>query len=82
VNGRRADIPSYLIRPGDVITWRESGTKTEYYKTLVQEIGDRVVPSWLALDKDQMTGKVLSLPEPADIEAKFDAKVIVEYYSR
>ena len=82
VNGRRADIPSYLIRPGDIITWRESGTKTEYYKTLAQEIGDRVVPSWLALDKDKMTGKVLSLPEPTDIEAKFDAKVIVEYYSR
>ena len=82
VNDRRADVPSYMIKAGDVITWRPSSTKTEYYKTLAQEIGVRTIPGWLALDKEKMTGKVLSLPAPADIEVKFDAKVIVEYYSR
>ncbi len=82
VNDRRADIPSYLIKVGDIIIWRPSSTKTEYYKTLAQEIGARTVPCWLALDKEKMIGKVLSLPAPADIEVKFDAKVIVEYYSR
>lgn len=82
VNGRRADVPSYLVKAGDVVTWKESSAKSEYYKILAQEIGDRIVPGWLALDKEKMTGKVLSLPAPTDIETKFDAKVIVEYYSR
>ena len=82
VNDHRVDIPSYLIKVGDAITWRPSSTKTEYYKTLAQQIGAKTIPSWLALDKEKMTGKVLSLPALADIEVKFDAKVIVEYYSR
>lgn len=82
LNGRKTDVPSCLVKPGDVISWKEPSTKSEYYKTLVQEIGDRVVPGWLALDKDKMVGRILVSPTPADIEAKFDVKVIVEYYSR
>ncbi len=82
VNGRKTDIPSYLVEEGDVIAFKEGSTKTEYYKTLLESIEGKVVPSWLALDKENLTGKVLRLPTPDEIEAKFDPKDVVEYYSR
>lgn len=82
LNGRKTDIPSCLVKSGDVIAWRESSTQTEYYKTLVQEIGDEIIPGWLTLDKQELVGRVLSLPTSGDIEVKFDEKAIVEYYSR
>lgn len=82
VNGRRVDIPSYLVKLGDVITWRESSARTEYYKRLVEEIKSRTTPSWLSLDEERMIGNVLALPSKDDIDSKFDGKTIVEYYSR
>jgi small subunit ribosomal protein S4 len=82
LNGRKTDIPSCLVKPGDVIAWREASTQSEYYKTLVQEIESRTIPGWLSLDKQKLVGKIVNLPAGGDIEVKFDAKVIVEYYSR
>lgn len=82
LNGRRTDIPSCLVKEGDNIGFRESSTKTEYYKGLLKSIEGKVVPSWLGLDQGNLTGQVLSLPTPDDVEAKFDTKAIVEYYSR
>ena len=71
-----------LVKSGDVIAWRDASTKTEYYKTLVQEIEDRTIPNWLTLDMQKLVGRVLVLPTAGDIEVKFDEKAIVEYYSR
>ena len=82
LNKRRTDIPSCLVKSGDIIEWRQRSTKTEYYKNLVQEIEGKEVPSWLSLDKQNLAGKVLTLPIRSDIDVKFDAKAIVEYYSR
>jgi len=82
VNGRKTDIPSFLVKSGDVIKWRNASTKTEYYKRVAEEIEEKFVPSWLSLDKESMTGRVLNLPGKDDIEAVFNAKAIVEYYSR
>jgi small subunit ribosomal protein S4 len=82
VNGRKTDIPSFLVKSGDVIKWREASKKTEYYKRLAEEIEEKFIPNWLSLDKESMTGKVLNLPGKDDIEAKFNAKAVVEYYSR
>ena len=82
LNGRKTDIPSCLVKPGNAISWREGSTKTEYYKTLVQEIEGRTIPSWLTLDKQKLVGQVVNLPTAEDIEVKFDEKAIVEYYSR
>ncbi|MBM4446439.1 MAG: 30S ribosomal protein S4 [Chloroflexi bacterium] len=82
LNSRKTDIPSCLVKPGDAIAWRESSTRTEYYKTLVQEIEGRTVPGWLALDKQKLVGQIVNLPTAEDIEVKFDEKAIVEYYSR
>jgi len=82
LNGRKTDIPSCLVKEGDIIGWRESSTKTEYYKQLAPSIESKLIPSWLSLDGEKLVGRVLSLPTPDDIEAKFEGKSIVEYYSR
>jgi small subunit ribosomal protein S4 len=82
VNGRKTDVPSFLVKSGDVIKWRDVSTKTEYYKRVVEEVEDRVIPNWLSLDKESMSGKVLNLPGKDDIEAGFNEKAVVEYYSR
>jgi len=82
LNGRKTDIPSCLVKPGDAIAWRESSTKTGYYKLLIQEIEGRTIPGWLTLDKEKLAGQIVNLPTAEDIEVKFDEKAIVEYYSR
>jgi len=82
LNERKTNIPSCLVKEGDNISWPESSTKTEYYKQLVESIKGKTVPDWLSLDKKKLVGQVLSLPTPDQIEAKIDAKAIVEYYSR
>ena len=82
VNGRKTDIPSFLVKSGDVIKWRDSSTKTEYYKRIAEEIEEGFVPGWLGLDKESMAGRVLNLPGRADAAALFNEKAVVEYYSR
>jgi small subunit ribosomal protein S4 len=82
INERKVDIPSYLIELGDVIKWREASKKTEYYKRFIEEIKGKLVPGWLSLNEENLTGTVLNLPTNDDIEISFDRKAIVEYYSR
>jgi small subunit ribosomal protein S4 len=82
VNGRRAGIPSFLVKSGDLVKWCEPSRKTEYYKRLVEEIEGKSIPSWLSLDRESMTGRVLNLPGKDDLEARFNVKAVVEYYSR
>ncbi|HEX78540.1 MAG TPA: 30S ribosomal protein S4 [Dehalococcoidia bacterium] len=82
LNGHKTDIPSCLVKEGDTISWHESSTKKEYYKQLVQVVSGKVIPGWLSLDKQNLVGKVLSLPTPDDIETKFDVAAVVEHYSR
>ena len=82
LNGRKTDIPSRLVKEDDTISWSEGSVKTEYYKQLGQTIGGKSVPGWLSLDREKIIGRILSLPTPEDIGAKFVGKTIVEYYSR
>ena len=82
LNDHKTDIPSCLVKEGDTISWKQSSTKTEYYKQLIQSIEAKSVLSWLSLDRQNLVGQVLSLPTPEDIDAKFEGKSIVEYYSR
>ena len=82
LNGRKTDIPSCLVKEGDTISWRSISTKTGYYDQLLKSINSKSVLSWLSLDKQKMVGQVLSLPTPDEVEAQFDIKAIVEYYSR
>ena len=82
LNGHKTNVPSYLVKEGDAITWREGSTKTEYYKVLLQSIESKTIPNWLSLNKSTLTGQVVSLPTSGDINTTFDGKNIVEYYSR
>jgi small subunit ribosomal protein S4 len=82
LNGHKTDVPSCLVKEGDVISWHGKSVKTEYYKQLAKSIGSKTVPGWLNLDREKLVGKVLSLPTPDDIEAKYNIASVVEYYSR
>ena len=82
VNGRKANIPSSLVKEGDTITWREGSQKTEYFKQLAGVIESKTVLTWLSLDRTTLTGQILSLPTPDQVDARFDGKAVIEYYSR
>jgi small subunit ribosomal protein S4 len=82
LNGRITDAPSALVKEGDTISWREGSKKTEYFKQLVEDIEGKTVLNWLSLDRQDMTGQIISMPTPEEVDAKFDGKAIVEYYSR
>ena len=82
LNGKKADIPSALVKEGDTISWREGSQKTEYYKTLAENIEAKTVLNWLSLDRQNMVGQVVTLPTPDQVDAKFDGKAVIEYYSR
>jgi small subunit ribosomal protein S4 len=82
LNGRKTNIPSALVKEGDTISWREGSQKTEYYKQLAQDIESKTVLNWLSLDRQNLVGQVISLPTPDQIDARFDGKAVIEYYSR
>ena len=82
LNGRKTDIPSCLVKEGDTVSWRESSTKSEYYKQLIESIEAKSIVTWLSLDRQNLVGQAISMPTPDEVDAKFDGKAIVEYYSR
>ena len=82
LNGKKVNIPSTLVKEGDTIGWREGSKKTEYYKILAESIEAKDVLNWLSLDKQNMVGQVITLPTPDQVDAKFDGKAVIEYYSR
>ncbi len=82
VNGKKVDIPSYLVKEGDVVSIRERSKELEYFKTLREEGAGRMIPKWLELDADKLTGKVVALPQRDDIDLTIEEHLIVEYYSR
>ena len=82
LNGRKTDIPSCLVKEGDTISWREQSAKSEYYKQLVETIAAKTVLNWLSLDRENLVGRIVSMPTPEDTGAKFEGSSIVEYYSR
>jgi small subunit ribosomal protein S4 len=82
VNGRKTDIPSFIAKPNDVITVRERSKGLEYFKTRALLLAQKGVPTWLRLDINEMTGRVLSIPSRADLELPFDEQMVVEFYQR
>jgi small subunit ribosomal protein S4 len=80
VNGRRVNIPSYQVRPNDVVSLRP-GSPVEAVVRDATDLTASVSP-WLQADHDNLTGKVLKLPERADIDAPVQEQLIVELYSK
>jgi len=83
VNGRRVDIPSYLVKPDETIGWRFSnGAIPDFVQALTDGLPKRPVPQWLNLDVENLKGQVLSMPEVTEIDTTIDSRLIVEFYSR
>ena len=82
LNGRRTDIPSCLVKEGDTISWKEKSAKTEFYKQLAESIESKSVAGWISLDRQNLVGRVISLPTPDEVTETLNGKAVVEYYSR
>jgi small subunit ribosomal protein S4 len=80
VNGRRVNIPSYQVRPDDVVALRQ-GSSVEQVVRDATDLTASVAP-WLQADHDNLTGKVLKLPDRADIDTPVQEQLIVELYSK
>jgi small subunit ribosomal protein S4 len=81
-NGKRTDVPSSLICSGDSIQVRPTSLKNKYCEILKEKIKGKVIPGWLNLDKENLTGKVVSLPSRGEIEDTYNEKMVTEYYSK
>ncbi|MGC9469133.1 MAG: 30S ribosomal protein S4 [Anaerolineae bacterium] len=82
VNGRKTNIPSYLVKPEDVISVRPESRRNQYFRARRDLLGAREVPAWLSLNEDELTGRVLALPTRQEIDVPVDEQMIVDYYSR
>ena len=82
VNQSKVNIPSYLVKPGDVIELREKSKKVVRILEALEGVARRGVPQWLELDKDLMKGSVKGLPAREDITLPIQEKLIVELYSK
>ena len=82
VNGKKVNIPSYLIKQGDVISVREKSKNSDRMKEIVERNESRLVPKWLDMDKNTLTGKVVALPARDDIDYEVEEHLIVELYSK
>lgn len=83
LNGRRVDIPSIRLKPGDEITLREHSKGTEYFKKLDDvSPAPSTIPGWLTADRKKVAVKVTNLPVRDDAEPEINEQLIVEYYSR
>lgn len=82
VNGRRADIPSMLLKPGDAIATTDAAKKLTFFKQLPDFAEKRPCAVWMDRDLKNLSGRVLRLPERAEIDGSLNEQLIVEYYSR
>jgi len=82
VNGRKTDIPSFLVKPGDQISVREKNRSNGFFKERTQTMTDSKVPGWLSLNIAGLAGSVLAEPTREDIDFTLNEQLIVEYYSR
>lgn len=80
VNGKRVDIPSYQVKPNDIIAVAETSKDNEFFKELK---GAKIImPKWVDFDTEKLSGKIVSNPERADIDLNIQEQLIVEWYSK
>ena len=82
VNGKQVNIPSYLIKAGDVIEIKEGKKSSQRYKDIVEVTGGRLVPEWLESDIENLKGTVKELPSRDMIDVPVNETLIVELYSK
>ncbi|NTW15794.1 MAG: 30S ribosomal protein S4 [Candidatus Moranbacteria bacterium] len=83
VNGRRMNVPSFEVCPGDVVSVKDGKRDRNYFKELPEKLATKKdVPKWLEVDAAKLEGKVVSLPSREDVEVNVDPQLVVEYYSK
>ena len=82
VNGKQVNIPSYLVKAGDVIEIKEKNKNIQRMKDIVEVTGGRLVPDWLEVDAEKLQGTVKELPSREQIDVPVDEMLIVELYSK
>lgn len=82
VDGNKVDIPSYIVKPGQVISVRNSSRDMECFKAIREQGADGKMPKWLTLDAENLKGTVVAMPERDDIDVIIEEHLIVEFYSR
>jgi len=82
VNGQKVNIPSFLVKPGDVISLRPKSRSREKFKAILETTAGKVVPGWLEFDYENLRGKVISLASREDVDVQVSEHLIVELYSK
>jgi small subunit ribosomal protein S4 len=82
VNGKKVNIPSYLTKVGEEIKVKEASANKEIFKQIVEENAKRAIPTWLEVDRDTRTGKIVAVPEREQIDLPVEEHLIVELYSK
>ena len=82
VNGKQVNIPSYLVKAGDVIEIKEKNKGSQRYKDIIEVTGGRTVPAWVEVDQENLKGEIKELPKRDEIDVPVDEMLIVELYSK
>ncbi len=82
VNGKKVNIPSYLVKVGDVITVCETSRQSAKFETVLASTESRIVPKWLDMNKETLEGRVVAFADREDIDLPIEEHLIVEYYSK
>ena len=82
LNGKKVNVPSIIVKAGDVVTVRENFRDSEKCKALAEAMKDKTAPKWLEVNKDALSAKVVALPAREDIDFEFEEQLIVELYSK
>lgn len=82
VNGQRVDIPSYRVKPGDEIALRDKSKSSAKFKEIVEATNGRVIPTWLDMNKDALSAKIVRPAEKEDLDYEVEEHLIVELYSK
>ena len=82
MNGKGVNIRSYKVKPGDEVSLRDTKKSKGLIDELKEHAGHVTVPGWLLTEPSQLAGRMLSMPEGEHLKDVFDAKLIIEFYSR
>lgn len=82
LNGKKADIPSIILKVGDTVTVKEKSRSSEKFKELQEQMAAVIAPKWLDVDVDDFSAKMIMIPERADVDFPFQEQLIIELYSK
>ncbi|MBR2370904.1 MAG: 30S ribosomal protein S4 [Clostridia bacterium] len=82
LNGKNVNIPSLLVKAGDVIAVKERSRASAKFVALAEVLGDKIVPQWIEVNAENLSGKIVALPTRDDVQFPFNEQLIVELYSK